>query len=494
MIRIAVTLFVLIAADASAQQFVGLPVDENRISVTKEIGYRTVAGQTLTFDLYRPAGDAVVPVAITCNIGIRGMKDWPGYVGWGRATAAAGVAAVHYDAIGQDAVANFDALMDSLRSKAGALRIDPTRVVLWAGSTNVQLGLPLAMDSKRDYIRGAVIYYGDAPVSAIRTDLPVHFVRAGLDQKGLNDRIDALLARVLAANAPWTIENYGGGLHGFDVLNDNDLSREIISRTLSFMARVTAPELTHAYAETGVEAELVAALNGGDWEKAIAGYGRRVAANGGDADARLRFGYALYGGGRHAEALRELEAAWSLGRKGPRDTGLPAARAAAKSGNLDRAIYWLEVCVSTPFVTPGDVRGDAAFAPYLGEPQFAALLAEIDEQNAIISRIESGEATAGLRALEASPIPRFQREDVLIGIGYRLLNRGHTDAALAVFGLATRRNPRSANAFESLSEALEKAGKAGEARVQAEHALTLEPAPEVRKAAEERIARLRARD
>lgn len=485
-----VSLSLLIATSATAQQFVGPPVDSSRIVVTKEIAYRDLSGQTLTFDLYRPAGDAIVPVAITCNIGIRGMKEWPGYVGWGRATAAAGMAAVHYDALGDDAVANFDALMATLRSKADELRIDPTRVVLWAGSTNVQLGLPLAMDAKRSYLRGAVIYYGDAPASTLRADFPVFFVRAGLDQKALNDRIDTLLGRVLTANAPWTIENYGGGLHGFDIFNDNEVSREIIARTLNFMTRVTAPGLARAYVEASVEAELVGALNSGQWQKAIDGYGARVAANGNDADAHLKYGYALYGAGRYDDALRELEAAWSGGRKGPRDTGLPAARAAAKKGDVDRAIDWLDICFGTPFVTPADVRADAAFAAILAEPRSVGLLAETEEQNAIIATLEAGKTVEGMNALAASSAKRLQREGTLVSIGYRLLNRGHTDASLAVFRLATERHPKSANAWESYSEAFERAGRHDDAVKQARRALKLNPAPEVKKAAEERLARL----
>lgn len=44
-----------------------------------------------------PAGADVVPVVITCNIGTTDMRQWPGYVGWGEVTAAAGLASVHYN-------------------------------------------------------------------------------------------------------------------------------------------------------------------------------------------------------------------------------------------------------------------------------------------------------------------------------------------------------------------------------------------------------------
>lgn len=490
MIRHALWISVLFATTISAQEFVGPKVDPASISVTKDIVYRTVGTETFTFDLYHPQGAAIVPVAITCNIGNRGMKEWPGYVGWGEATAAAGIASVQYSAIGEDATGQFDALMETLRARAGELRIDPTRIVLWAGSSNVQLGLPLAMSSGRDYIRGAVIYYGSAEIDAIRSDLPVYFVRAGLDQKSLNERIDSLAARALSANAPWTIDSFGGGVHGFDIFNDNDLSREIIARTLQFMTRVTTPELARAYKATGEEAALGAAFNREEWATAIDGFTELVAAKPNDPDAHLRLGLSLYGGARYAEALPELEKAWQLGRRGPRDTGVPAARAAAKSGNVDRTVHWLSTVLSTPHVSLADIRADDAFVSVLKEPALIALLAEIEEQNAIVALLESGKTSEGIDALTRSKTKRFAREDVLKGLGYRVLSRGHNESAIAVFELWTRRNRQSADAWESLSEALERVNRNEDALEYARRALGLAPEPSVRQAAEGRIARL----
>jgi hypothetical protein len=46
---------------------------------------------------------------------------------------------------------------------------------------------------------------------------------------------DRTIAAGMAANAPWTVLNYPRGHHGFDVLDDNDLSREIIEETFRFV-------------------------------------------------------------------------------------------------------------------------------------------------------------------------------------------------------------------------------------------------------------------
>jgi len=71
-------------------------------------------------------------------------------------------------------------------------------------------------------------------VPQVRLDLPVLFVRAGLDQPLTNQSFDRRIAAGIAANAPWTVLNYPGGQHGFDVFDDNDLSREIIEETFRF--------------------------------------------------------------------------------------------------------------------------------------------------------------------------------------------------------------------------------------------------------------------
>jgi hypothetical protein len=50
------------------------------------------------------------------------------------------------------------------------------------------------MDRKRDYIRGAAVFYGFAKIDDIRTDLPLLYVRSGLDSTGLNRELDATVA------------------------------------------------------------------------------------------------------------------------------------------------------------------------------------------------------------------------------------------------------------------------------------------------------------
>ncbi|MBM7118571.1 alpha/beta hydrolase-fold protein [Archangium primigenium] len=105
-----------------------------------------------------------------------------------------------------------------------------------------------------------------------------------------------------------------------------------------------------------------------------------------------------------------------------------------------------------------------------------------------LAKVEANYARLSQRlGLELHPA-----EDMLNGVGYQLLEQGHTRAALA----ALRRNAEwyahSGNAWDSLGEALEAAGQWAEARDSYTRALALEPArPAFQRHLERVTARLR---
>lgn len=357
-------LTLLAAASLFAQEakFAGPRPDPASITVHASAAY----------DLYRPANDAIVPMVVFANAGNPGMKDWPGYVSWGNAVAGAGLAAVLYNA---SAPADLDAVIGALKRDASKYKIDPSRVVIWCGSSNVMAGLPYAMDARHTEVRGAIVYYGDAPVEKIRLDVPVLYARAGRDVPALNERIDALVKRALAENAPWTVVNVAAGVHGFDVFEDDAIARDVVAQTLEFAKRVTEPATSRTYIAAAEEAANAAAFARKDWDAAIAGYTKRIAAHPDDATAHLQLGNALLEKKRYAEALAMLEKAWELGRRGARDTGLPAAIAAAGAGNVERAVYWLDQILATRFAgDPASYRTDPRFAKIRDDPAFIAVV------------------------------------------------------------------------------------------------------------------------
>jgi len=65
--------------------------------------------------------------------------------------------------------------------------------------------------------------------------------RAGLDAPALNASIDRLIAAALAGNMDIDVMNHSTGHHGFDILDDNARSREIIHTTLEFMKTHVVP-------------------------------------------------------------------------------------------------------------------------------------------------------------------------------------------------------------------------------------------------------------
>lgn len=356
---------------AQEARFVGPRPDPSTIVVHRNLQF----GEGLRFDLYRPAGNAVVPVAIFANAGNPGMKDWAGYVGWGEAVAGAGLASVHYDAQRESAPADLEAIVATVRERASTYGIDPARIVIWCGSSNVLVGLPFAMDAKRTDVRGVVVYYGDAEVAKIRLDVPLLYARAGRDVPALNARIDSLVKRAIGENAPWTLVNVAAGVHGFDVFDDDPIARDAVVQTLEFMKRVTEPATSREYIVAAEEAANSAAFARGDWDSAVAGYTRRVAAKPNDATGHLRLGIALSEKKRWPEALTALEKAWELGRRGPRDTGLPAAVAAAGAGNVERAVYWLDRILATPWGgDPASYRTDPRFEKIRADPAFIAVI------------------------------------------------------------------------------------------------------------------------
>ncbi|HXE91328.1 MAG TPA: cytochrome P460 family protein [Terriglobales bacterium] len=139
-------------------------------------------------------------------------------------------------------------------------------------------------------------------------------------------------------------------------------------------------------------------------------------------------------------------------------------------------------------VRKGTVKPDADFPPTAG-----LMFNLISEQ---------GWTKAEAQFLEhrrRHPEAAVFREDGLNGLGYRLLNARRNQDAIAVFSLATREFPQSANAFDSLADAYEQSGNREQALTAAQKSLALALAArdmdanlqaQIVRAAQERIARL----
>jgi dienelactone hydrolase len=218
------------------------------------------AGEPLTFDLYRPPGDAavrslplVVVVAGFPDAGMRrilgrSFKETGAVTSWCRLLAASGVGAVAY--------ANREPRED-LRALLAFLRREGRRVGLFATSGNAPLALGAAIDTPVDALALAYPYtldldgattvaeaaraWGFANGGEARSaedlpaEMPLLLMRAGRDQfTGLNEALDRVVQAGLRRNLRLECVNLPDAPHGFDLEQDGEPARRAIRRVLAF--------------------------------------------------------------------------------------------------------------------------------------------------------------------------------------------------------------------------------------------------------------------
>jgi acetyl esterase/lipase len=146
-------------------------------------------------------------------------------------------------------------LVAYLRANAATLGIDPDRITLWAFSGGGLL-LSNALREAPPYIRCLIAYYPVLDIApsmaggeeAAKEFSPLHqlkqkgqsvpplFVaRAGLDNPAINAALDRFAQEAMTRNVTIDIVNHAEGHHGFDVLDDNERTREIIRWTIEFI-------------------------------------------------------------------------------------------------------------------------------------------------------------------------------------------------------------------------------------------------------------------
>ncbi len=235
---------------------------------TFDVQYRVSEAGPLTMDVYRPAeagGTARPPVVVLVtgypDIGVPrplgcAFKEMASVISLARLLAASGIAAVAYTA--SDPVADGDAVLDSLKRQADALRIDASRTAVWATSGHVPLALGL-LTKNRGSIAAAVLLngfmfdvggavaaaarayrfaypIGDKSVPDLAVRVPLFVVRSGRDEfAGVNAGIDRFLAEAVAHNLPITFVNHATAPHAFDVNDDSRRSRHVLAQAVAFL-------------------------------------------------------------------------------------------------------------------------------------------------------------------------------------------------------------------------------------------------------------------
>jgi acetyl esterase/lipase len=222
------------------------------VHVRRDVVYKTADGHPLHMDLYSPPGAATPrPAVILIHGGPvprLGAKNMGVFVSYGELLAASGFVAVTFNHrfLGPDrfpdAAEDVADLIAHVRREAGSLGVDPGRVALWAFSG----GGPLLGASLREHpawLRAAVAYY--AVLAGLEDDArhlpPMLVARAGLDSPSLNATIARFVDAALAGGAVLDLLNHPGGRHGFDILDDDERTKQIIRRTIEFLRDHLAP-------------------------------------------------------------------------------------------------------------------------------------------------------------------------------------------------------------------------------------------------------------
>jgi hypothetical protein len=337
--------------------------------------YKRSGTISLGMDLFRPATAARgqrFPVLIIFNgIGGAAMRTHPISQGWAKAATAHSFAAVTEDTTSGDVAKDFDSLVSYLQLHAEDLHLDMERIAIIASSGNAFTGLPMAEDPERKSIKAAVFYHGAADVKQFRLDLPILFVRAGLDQPLTNHYVDEAIAAGITANAPLTVLNCPASHHAFELIDDNDFSREVIEQTFQFLQ--FAISISHQTTlRAGLpEAGAAGAMATGHYDNAVALYAPLAQSRPQDVRVLLAYGNALIGAKRYHEARAQFERVKAIGTAGARDLGIPAAIACALDNDAEAAIAWLKT-IPSQFL-PESLQSDPAFAGLKGRPDFQAL-------------------------------------------------------------------------------------------------------------------------
>jgi len=363
--------FAAVAFGQQSQKWTYPLPPENQISFSDGVEYRVAGGVSLKFDLYRPkAASAPTPVVLFVNgIGSPDLRKWEQYTSWGRAVTARGLAGVTFDTHAADVAADIDALIGYLRKNSAQLNLDAENIVVYACSSNVTVGLPF-VNQPRANIKGAVIYYGAAEVPLFRLDLPVLLVRAAFDSTGLLRSIDKLVGRALAANAPFTVVNLQGH-HGFEVVDDTELARETISRTLDFMKSVVSPQLQREVSAAVEPSAAWAALVAENWQEAIPILERIAKVRPGDSEVQRQLGESYVGAKRYQEALVAFQKALDLGSMNKGLIALSAAICSVRTGANEDALKFLGQVPPAPGLMRR-IREEPAFSALRSDPRFPA--------------------------------------------------------------------------------------------------------------------------
>lgn len=242
----------------------------DRVRIQRDLTFKEVDGITLLADVYRPPSSKTVPaVILVAGTGpwevLRAIKDFGVYRSYGELLAASGLGAVTFNHrspdIGLPPVAeDVDDLIEWVRNHAGDFGLDPDRLAVWTFSGGPPFGFRTVLRDRPAFVRCLLSFYGVLDYRHVAEQMgfgpsqdpavfspaalldsgegtlpPIFVAKAGIDQPWIKESNDRFIAESLRLDLTLDVMTHPEGRHSFDILDDDDRSREIIRRAIEFL-------------------------------------------------------------------------------------------------------------------------------------------------------------------------------------------------------------------------------------------------------------------
>jgi acetyl esterase/lipase len=258
-------------ADLDLSRRIVYPVDARKNASRRRLVYKTEGESELAMDVYGPA-DRPMHAALPALLFVHGgpipremlaPTEWGVFQSYAELAVQSGFVGVvfnhrlHAPTDYPTSQSDMQAAIDYVRRQAFDLGVDADRIGIWVFSGGGPL-LSWCLRDRPAFVRCLLAFYAildvrhllppDAAAElaaraeafspaahlAAAPGAPMFVARGGRDSAMINTSIDTFIGAALTANVSLDLVNHADGQHGFDVLDDNERSREIIERAMAF--------------------------------------------------------------------------------------------------------------------------------------------------------------------------------------------------------------------------------------------------------------------
>ncbi|MEC9488247.1 MAG: hypothetical protein UMV23_02035 [Halanaerobium sp.] len=199
-------------------------------------------------DIYYPPGkdtlEAKTIILVHGSGPSSSYKDTAAYQSWGRLLAVKGFNAITFNWRPGESPEDVGDLITFVRKNHERLRISGDRLNIIAFSAGVKESIPEVLKANEGFVQSISIYYGELDDSILGSELEQRlpeniFIAMAASDYYVNPECNedfVAAARDRGFQVIYLIHK--SGRHGFDVYTDNQETRDIIDRTISFIGGI----------------------------------------------------------------------------------------------------------------------------------------------------------------------------------------------------------------------------------------------------------------